>query len=387
MQQLSNQEAEKLVREGVQALQSGRGSLARSLFNRIAETGRANAQIWLLLAIACRTEGDMAATEAAVDRLLALEPRMVRGHILKGDCRSHAGDEGAALGYYESARLLADGQALPPDLVAELRRIESAIEELKERIEARREAALVEAGLTPDTRSPRFQQALDILSGRKRIFVQEPTAFYFPGLPQIQFYDPASFAWAAPLEASTAAIRGELARLLESTGTKDFRPYIQSDPNRPRRDDNPLLDSTDWSALFLIENGKIAKETIARCPRTWEAVQAAPLPHMTNSPSVMFSLLRPGSRIVPHTGMFNTRLVCHLPLIVPPGCGFRVGNEVREWEVGKLFIFDDTIEHEAWNDSGDDRVVLIFDIWRPELSHRERDEVTALFASSPLGSR
>ena len=82
-----------------------------------------------------------------------------------------------------------------------------------------------------------------------------------------------------------------------------------------------------------------------------------------------------------HTGMFNTRLICHLPLIVPPGCGFRVGNQVREWEVGKLLIFDDTIEHEAWNDSDEDRVVLIFDIWRPELSPAERDEVEALFSA------
>ena len=69
--------------------------------------------------------------------------------------------------------------------------------------------------------------------------------------------------------------------------------------------------------------------------------------------------------------MLNTRLICHLPLIVPPGCGFRVGNETREWEEGKLLIFDDTIEHEAWNESDQDRVVLIFDIWRPELSEAD----------------
>jgi aspartyl/asparaginyl beta-hydroxylase (cupin superfamily) len=77
--------------------------------------------------------------------------------------------------------------------------------------------------------------------------------------------------------------------------------------------------------------------------------------------------------------MLNARLICHLPLIVPPGCGFRVGNEVRQWEEGKLLIFDDTIEHEAWNDSNEDRVVLIFDIWRPELSEAERGAVAAMF--------
>ena len=70
---------------------------------------------------------------------------------------------------------------------------------------------------------------------------------------------------------------------------------------------------------------------------------------------------------------------CHLPLVVPPHCGFRVGNEVRAWEVGKLLIFDDTIEHEAWNNSAEDRIVLIFDIWRPELTEDERRAVTAIF--------
>ena len=95
----------------------------------------------------------------------------------------------------------------------------------------------------------------------------------------------------------------------------------------------------------------------------------------------MFSLLKAGARIAPHTGMFNTRLVCHLPLIVPPRCTFRVGNEVRERREARLFIFDDTIEHEAWNDSDQDRVVLIFDIWRPELDDREREELTALLSN------
>ena len=107
------------------------------------------------------------------------------------------------------------------------------------------------------------------------------------------------------------------------------------------------------------------------------------MPRVANQPTAMFSLLRAGARIAPHSGMFNTRLICHLPLIVPPRCGFRVGNEVREWEEGKLLIFDDTIEHEAWNESDQDRVVLIFDIWRPELSEQEQREVGALF-SGPL---
>ena len=385
MQQLSNQEAERLIRSGAEALRQGRPSEARSLFERVTETGRANGQIWLLLATACRAQGDSAGEEAALDRLLAAEPRTIVGLIMKADCRFRAGDLGIALGFYETAQLLANNQALPPDLQAELRRVESTIAEMKARLEAKREAALEAQGLPPESRSPRFRQALDILSGRKRIFVQEPTGFYFPGLPQIQYYDPADFDWVPAVEAATSSIRRELERLLADQGMKDFKPYIRSDSNRPRSDDNRLLDNRDWSALFLCENGAVSREVVERCPETWEAVQSAPLPRIANSPTVLFSLLRAGARIAPHTGMFNTRLVCHLPLIVPPGCGFRVGNEVREWEEGKLLIFDDTIEHEAWNDGPQDRVVLIFDIWRPELSEQEKKEVATLFAGPALG--
>ena len=82
-------------------------------------------------------------------------------------------------------------------------------------------------------------------------------------------------------------------------------------------------------------------------------------------PNAMFSLLAPGAHIPPHTGVANTRLVCHLPLIVPPGCWFRVGAETRDWEVGKAWVFDDTIEHEALNPSDALRVIFIVDTWHP----------------------
>jgi len=71
-------------------------------------------------------------------------------------------------------------------------------------------------------------------------------------------------------------------------------------------------------------------------------------------------------------------LICHLPLIVPPNCGLRVGNETRTWREGEVLVFDDTIEHEAWNQSAAARVVMIFEIWRPELSEEERTLVAGL---------
>jgi aspartyl/asparaginyl beta-hydroxylase (cupin superfamily) len=95
----------------------------------------------------------------------------------------------------------------------------------------------------------------------------------------------------------------------------------------------------------------------------------------------MFSLLAPQTRIPAHVGISNTRLVCHLPLVVPQGCWFRVGAETRFWKRGEAFVFDDTIEHEALNPSDQLRVVFIFDVWHPDLSPTERDAVAALIGS------
>jgi aspartyl/asparaginyl beta-hydroxylase (cupin superfamily) len=159
-----------------------------------------------------------------------------------------------------------------------------------------------------------------------------------------------------------------------------FSPYVTGDSNRPRKTQQGMLNNPDWSAFFLWKNGDVVADNAARCPETMRALRNAPLAVVPNrSPSVLFSLLRPGMHIPPHNGLVNTRLICHLPLIVPAGCTFRVGNDVRDWRQGKAWAFDDTIEHEAWNNSEETRVILLFDIWRPELTEEERSLVVGLF--------
>jgi len=117
---------------------------------------------------------------------------------------------------------------------------------------------------------------------------------------------------------------------------------------------------------------------MARCPRTVEALSHAPQVDVAGrGPTAFFSILDAFTHIPPHTGVTNTRLTVHLPLIVPPQCSFRVGGETREWVPGQAWVFDDTIEHEAWNRSDVPRAVLIFDIWNPLLSPAERDLMRA----------
>jgi aspartyl/asparaginyl beta-hydroxylase (cupin superfamily) len=309
-------------------------------------------------------------------RLLEARPHSVRAHVLMGEQHVAKGDEQTATYYYRRALRLAEMQDLDDADVGQAR---EALARLEARAHAKREATLSARGLPPSKWSPRLTEALDIAAGRRRLYLQEPTAFTFPGLPAVQFFYPAQFDWAPAIEAAAPAIREELDALL-AAGTDDFRAYVQHQTVAPEAN-KALLGKKDWSILPLCENGWLVPNVLDQCPRTWEAMLKAPLPRISGwGPTVVFSLLKGGAHIAPHSGMFNTRLVCHLPLIVPAGCRFRVGNEVREWQEGKLLIFDDTIEHEAWNDSNEDRIVLIFDIWRPELNDQEKFELTALFS-------
>ena len=308
--------------------------------------------------------------------LLEVRPHSVHAHVLLGDWHAAKGDEQTAVYYYRCALQFAEIQDLDDEDVSKAR---AALARLEAEANSRREARLTKRGLPPSKRSPRLAEALDIAGGRRKLYRQEPTAFTYPGLVATQFFDPAQFHWAPAIEAAAPAIRAELDGLL-STGTEEFRAYVQHQTVAPEAN-KALLGKKDWSILPLCENGWLVPSVIDNCPTTWETMLKLPLPRISGwGPTVVFSMLKGGAHIAAHSGMFNTRLVCHLPLIVPPDCRFRVGNEVREWEEGKLMIFDDTIEHEAWNDSSDDRVVLIFDVWRPELSEQEKFELTALFS-------
>ena len=91
-------------------------------------------------------------------------------------------------------------------------------------------------------------------------------------------------------------------------------------------------------------------------------------------------MLKAGAHIPPHTGVTNTRAIIHLPLVVPPGCEFRVGGETRAWREVEAFAVDDTIEHEADDRSEKSRLVLIFDVWKPHLSDRGLAVVTEFYA-------
>lgn len=376
---MNDVDARTAKQSGVEALRRSDWTSARTTFDQLVDAGHADALVWLGLAAACRGLNDYAAGALAVDRVLALEPRNVRALIMKGDHVITAGDIPGALSFYRAAmKSAATAGRLPQDLIGELRRAQSTCDRHAKEFEDYLLKQLRAQGFDEQGSSGRFVRSLDIMHGKRELFLQEPRHYYFPELPQVQFYDRASFPWLDGLEAATNDIRREAEAVLADTGA--FEPYVTTGTReRPYSDAYGMRDNPDWSAFFLWRDGKPLPENAARCPRTLEALREAPLSRAQGRmPSILYSLLRPGAHIPPHTGVTNARLICHLPLIVPDGCMFRVGNDVRPWVEGKAWVFDDSINHEAWNQGLSPRVILLFDIWRPELDDEERRLIAAL---------
>ena len=220
------------------------------------------------------------------------------------------------------------------------------------------------------------------MAGRRTIYRNECAGLTYPFLPADEFFDEVHFPWFAALAAQAPAIRAELEALL-ADGAAALRPYVRLDEGVPDNKWSALDHSLDWGACFLWEYGVPNQPVLDRCPATAAAMAAVPAAEIAGrTPNVFFSLLRPRTRIPPHTGVSNTRAIIHLPLIVPPGCGFRVGGETRAWVEGVPFAFDDTIEHEAWNDSDAMRAVLIFDVWNPHLTVAEQDIIARYYAAA-----
>jgi len=230
-----------------------------------------------------------------------------------------------------------------------------------------------------NSRLDRVDKSLDILLRKRRVYRPQPSFMYVPQLPAIEFYDRELFPWLDVLEAATADIRSELLQVL-SDGPEALEPYVTVD-GTPQERWRLLANSRRWGVFYLWRAGVPVVENLARCPKTAKALEAWPQCQLEGTgPTAVFSILEPGVRIPPHVGVNNARLIAHVPLVVPPGCGFRVGAETRSWAPGEAFVFDDTIEHEAWNGSDQPRAVLILDCWNPYLSEAEREMVSEMTA-------
>jgi hypothetical protein len=379
----------KLAQQGFDALRRQDFAGARRLLAELAAAGGADADDQLGLALASARLGDAAGAELALQAALSLQPRHLRALLLRADLLVQRGEiRQAAAAYQRVLKAWPDPQQLVPAQQRDWQRASDSAAALAEQLGAQLAQGL-QAALDSarhqhgDAATARFARAVDTLLGRRRLYRSQPRLLHYPELPDVECFDPADFDWIPSLEAQTAVIRDELRGLLLQRDAR-FRPYVESGPGQRALRDDPLTDNPDWSACYLWRDGVPVRELQAACPRTMAALAAVPLAQVPGrSPNVLFSLLAPGVHIPPHHGFLNTRCIVHLPLIVPaaePPCRLRVGNTVHAWQEGRALVFDDSIEHEAWNPSGALRVVLLFEVWRPELSALERELLLSLFA-------
>jgi aspartate beta-hydroxylase len=220
----------------------------------------------------------------------------------------------------------------------------------------------------------RVEQALRIyLNEEQPEYVddrQRPSFLFFPGLPTSAYLDRTIFSWLDAFEARTGEIREELEKLLPSAAGRErvFTEDVLEAQNL-----RGSVGAPSWNGYYFYRHGERRNENHDSCPQTSEALERLPVVRIReHAPEILFSVFTPGTHLLPHRGVTNTRVVGHLPLIVPEDCALNVGGELHVWQEGRVVVFDDTYEHEAWNRSGKTRVVLIFDLWNPYLTEVER---------------
>jgi aspartate beta-hydroxylase len=336
------------------------------------------------LAKAKLAQGDEKAGLAALDRALALEPYCFPAMLMKGAFYETKGMLRLAARNYKSAlKIMPPDEEISPSMARTAKRARAVVEADAAAFQTfLRGKVAATAARHPLARLDRFDHCLDVFAGTSKPYLNDASLLLFPQLPAIPFFDNQDFPWLDALAARTPEIVEEARRAVVASRDK-FKPYVDVPSGAPVNQWGALNRSPNWSTLFFWRDGGRIDHVCAEYPTTTAACEASPLAAVPgHAPTVMYSCLAARAKIPPHTGATNTRLVLHLPLIVPAGCGYRVGHVTREWKVGVPWIFDDTIEHEAWNDSDELRVVLIFDVWNPLLSQAERDLVCALLSAS-----
>ncbi|MFD5388218.1 aspartyl/asparaginyl beta-hydroxylase domain-containing protein [Streptomyces sp. NPDC127074] len=184
---------------------------------------------------------------------------------------------------------------------------------------------------------------------------QSPTIF-FPGLTARPWWSRDDFPWLDDLEAAAPVIRGE------------FHAFDQ-DVDYTAPAPTGLAEDGKWRALYLACIGRPYARNLPAFPQTLKTLSV--IPGGTSCGMTNFSTVLGGTHIAPHSGFTNAHLRCHLSLINTNSSRIRVANEERSWEEGKALVFDDSYEHEVWNEGSDRRTVLLLDFWHPDLTAPE----------------
>ena len=327
--------------------QSARGEHAAAIqrLRSAVQAQRDEPAIWVQLGSAQLAVGDFGAAVISFTRGLALAPRMFVARLQLGMAQEQLGQSHEALKAYfmaiESARVLGrwqDDATTAPNLRTVVkyamnyvnngrhRLFHGALDPLRERYGST-ELVRVERSLAIYF----FEQPANIPDTR-----QKPTFLYFPDIASQPYYPRKHFPWLEALEAATDTVRDELRAVLsQERSLESFLGEASPQAARGMLRSSSGLDPA-WDAYFFYRHGQRHDEHCARCPRTTTLLDTLPLVRIRDhAPETLFSVLSPGTHILPHTGVTNTRLVTHLPLIVPPDCALRVGGEEHVWQEGR----------------------------------------------------
>ncbi|GAA0365010.1 hypothetical protein GCM10009092_31700 [Bowmanella denitrificans] len=201
---------------------------------------------------------------------------------------------------------------------------------------------------------------------------QVPSFLYVPDLPICPVFERQELVFAEEYESQAQLIKEELLNLLNSGNT--FKPFQEGKAGEG------LTKGGEWNAYFFHRHGQDFDVAHQQCPHTSKALSGLPLVNIQeHAPEVCFSIMQPGTHILPHRGVTNSRVVLHLGLVIPQYCRLNL-LDVQEitWQEGRTFAFDDTYLHEAWNRSNEYRAVLLADIWNPHLTEEECLALTTL---------
>lgn len=364
---------------------AARGQLAEAirLLQQAATAEPANGGVLMKLAALHRATKNYPAALAAVDSALELDPLAFLPLLAKATILDAMGEHGPAAEIYGAAAFHApDRTELPDSIVRQLEIADARYQEFQAGKEsAMKDALAAMVGLSA-AEAARVERFRTNILRKTKPYHSEPTHFFYPGLREREYHDDELFDWLEDLEACTDEIRAEFNAVVKAEHA-ELAPYVQYPKGVPLAQWAALNHNAAWTAIHLLKRGDVVANNARLCPRTMDILRRIPQPVIPGrSPNAMFSLLAPRTEIPPHTGVANSRLLVHLPLIVPAGCSFRVGETVRPWVEGKAWVFDDTIEHEAWNPTDELRVILIADLWHPDLSQAEREACAALMSSS-----
>ena len=368
-----------------------RGELpdARRMLERAAELEPGQPEIRKSLGIVHLAADHPAEALVAFERALELDPHHFVARLHRGAALERLGRVYDAVASYYGAIVAAQNQGLwlseattAPGLRVAVKHAMRSVNENRRRLLLDLLAPLRQQYGIDSLR--RVEQGLMIYLGDAPPNYpdprQRPKFFYVPGLRTQPYFERALFPWHADLEKHTDVIREELCVVLADQ--QGMEPFLGTNDSRLLREQKLLAGTrgeAQWNSFFFHRHGEVFEQNAQRCPCTTRILESLPLVHIReHAPEVLFSVLTPGSHILPHHGITNTRLVTHLPLIVPEDCAIRVGGIVHVWQEGRCVTFDDTFEHEAWNRSDEVRAVMILDSWHPDLAQHEREAIALL---------